>query len=77
MVLITDKEMHVINNKLAIIIGNIDIGKRKKSLNSTVIDAGEDLHDIVGNVLDRHHKIQKILDPDKENYESERIRSGP
>ena len=77
MVLITDREMHVINNKLAIIIGNIDIGQRKKILNNTVIDAGGVLHDVVGKVLDRHHKIQNILDPDKENCESERIRTGP
>jgi len=77
MVVLTEKEMHLINNKLTIIIGNIDIGDRKGTLKECVVKASEELQKIIGDILHRNTKIQKLLNLDMEKDESERIRTGP
>jgi len=70
MIFITDKEMHGINNKLAIIIGNIDIGYIKGSLKDNVIKASKELQEILGVISHRNLKIKALLDPNMDKDES-------
>ena len=74
MIFLTDSEMHVINNKLTIIIGNIDIGDRKGTLKHNVVKASEELQKIFGEILERNFKIKKLLYPKMGLYESKGIR---
>ena len=61
MVIITDEEMHRINNKLAIIVGNIDIGERKGSFQANVLKASKELQETFGEILERNLEIRKLL----------------
>jgi len=65
MIFVTDDEMHTINNKLTVIIGNIDIGDRKGVLKDNVIKASKELQEIFGKLLIRNLKVQKLLYPKK------------
>ena len=69
MVLLTNEEMHVINNKLTIIIGNIDINDiadGKGTLKNSVVKASKDLKKIIVEILNRNIQIQNLLKPDIE-----------
>lgn len=66
MVIVTEKDMHKINNKLAVIIGNIDIGERKGTLKESVVKASEELQQIIGGILDRNKEVMKFFDSEIE-----------
>lgn len=70
MIFVTEDEMHTINNKLTIIIGNIDIGYRKGSLKDNVIKASKELQEILGMISHRNLKIKALLDLNREKDES-------
>jgi hypothetical protein len=70
MIFVTDDEMHTINNKLTVIIGNIDIRDRKGVLKDNVVKASAELKKIIGAIFHRNLKIRALLEPKKEINES-------
>lgn len=64
MVIITNEEMHRINNNLAVIVGNVEMGEKRSEFQENVLKASKELQETVNRVLIRNTEIKKLLGRD-------------